>query len=303
MLIRNQTWLCMALLASLLPADAAAIDLEAMDWQARCERIRAELEGGAGAQAVYQDLPATAPRAASWPVVLFDVLTPIPPAAYTEVLAHRGEDGSISLMILSDGGPLVSLLDVPRTEPMDDVFATIDFSGAVDSSTETQNWTHEIFGGPVSLEHVIDLGFHHQPSELTCSPDAWESEIPMSIALTVTSIFNAGEVYRLPGGEGLGWVTRSPDGTRWSLNSVGEERVRSIDMFFPEPGGNALLGLGFGHGALQVAPDQPTWLSVVSRLSGDLENTTLWNDLADQLEAAGLSERSVQSARQMAAGE
>lgn len=279
------------------------------DWPVRCQQLKQELAQVPGMDVRFTPMPEPDPMISTWSLDLFGLSIPLPAVEYQAVFVYRNPADSPPNIILlgqhrSSNDVQVTINHLPMDDRYEDLFAAAPVSGSPVASEAGREWTTRLFGGPVTHAGLVLLGFQHDPAELTCELERWETEIPISIGLIVKSVGSPAAlraVHPTPA-EPPGWITRSQAGeaTRWDLTvpSPGQGLMVSISVPTDSPLGE-IGHLYFLQGAPQH-PERPAWIDLlVGAIAAD-RDASRWNDLADALHTEGMSSASVERTRSMA---
>jgi hypothetical protein len=289
-------------LVSVAGSAAAQLDPDAIAWRERCESLRLALTEDPNVSVTYGERPDALPMAEMWTLRVHGFDVPVPAGTYNDVIVAREGDEPVSVILVGQRQTALIVASM-QIEPLHDIFAGIGLGGAPITSEENAAWTRELFHGPVDLAELTDLGYRHAPSELTCGSDAWRTEIPMALAMILKGA-GPGRLVRVfrPPGEGLGWLTqREAEGQAiWEASRVEAGRVWFVNLSGPATGPVRDLGLAIDHPELVPTSEPPEWLGALERaLAAD--DSAEWQSFADVLLASGLTVRSVEAARAVAA--
>ncbi len=277
-------------------------ELIAEGWE--CESLRDSLENEPAANLVYSDRPPVPSDLSVWKFDRGGVTVPVPAVAYTDVLVVRPQPETPVLVYFfkeaEDDSIRTIIGQYPKEEPIVDLF-----SPDSEPTDEGRALTEQLFGGPVALETLIDLGYEHRPDDLTCEDDRWQTEVPVGLGLILSSLGAPGgepqAVYRQDSG---GWLIKSEQDNwvAWQASILRSDSYIDISTILPASHPAANLGLAIDHSSLASvteAADRPQWLDVLeTAIAEDTEAS--WEAFASAIEAAQLSDRSVESAREVA---
>jgi hypothetical protein len=165
--------------------------------------------------------------------------------------------------------------------------------------------TQHLFGEAIALEQLVDLGYRHRPSALSCRAQRWEQELPIALGLSLKLMAGPGgepqaayagvgqkpgRLVRYQAGERQLWQGRIEDGAFYS----------EIAIALPSDHESAEVGLGLGLEGWWETEPRPPWMVALERaLASDRPYS--WQVLIVELHRAGLSQASVASIQRLIA--
>jgi hypothetical protein len=227
---RVTTSLACAFVAGGLLLHASAQDGPPPNWESECNAMRSSDDPGYAV--TYGELPGAEP-ATAWAFTYRGVRVALPVAAYDRASVTRGPNGWEATLHDSASHVLAMFLTIPDP-PMADVWASAGVGGEVFPTAEGEVLTTTLFGGPVTLARLIDLGYQHTPRDLTCAPEAWRTELAAWLVLVLKAVATpAGEVYRAPSGPGWILATSNDAVSRLQQSVPGEGAITDITVAVP----------------------------------------------------------------------
>lgn len=273
-------------------------------WPGRCETLRRSLLKDPSATVVVTPRPDRSYSVPYWVLVVDGVSIPIPPVRYRDIRVTAASfPGGLPTVILVGMAPptAVTLTSMAPPAPYEDLFAL----AGEGPTSEGMALTKQLFGGPVTHDRLLEIGFAGRPAELTCRPERWEKEIPLASALILKTIGGPLEAVH----EGIagrrGWVTLTPGtdrASRWQATLPGAGRWTLIDIRTAAEGPFQDAGLAIGRDDMVRAMNRPLWLAALAAVLDDPVNGRLWEVLADALEKADFALESVKRVRPSAPG-
>jgi hypothetical protein len=288
----------LSLLACSSASDENTVESMIEAWPQKCEALKAEISAEPGIDMLYTGRDAITEVDAAWNFEIDGIHIPIPPIEYTHVSAEQDGDvpidqgGNIAFTLVGAGeGEQLMYFQVPMGPPMEDVFK---MTGQA-SSPENIAFTHEIFGGPVPVSRLTEMGFQHRPADLSCAPESWKQEIPIGIALTLKSIARPPLISIHQGiGEEPGELKLLSRG--WEADFFHGETWPRVVLFLPEDHSHRSLGLSIGT-QVPEAPARPAWLDALQNAVRYPEDSSQWETLVSELEKAGMKEMGIETTR------
>ena len=278
------------------------LDLE--QWQSSCLELKESMKDNRSVYVTFAEYPEEALDVVAWLLKWDDIDVPVPATEYRTVIVNRAQSDSSILefiMIAKDGTTLLGLVhSADISAPMEDVFAMASIGGVTTTSGGIEA-TNELFGGPVSLVDLIELGYHHSPDSLSCKPDQWRREMPIGVALTLKVIEGPTDldaVYNRVGPH-RGWleIGKRKRGTTVRATVVPPNAlVREAYFDFPDPRDEFGFAIGLGPG--KIAPDAPEWLGALNTAIAE-GTPDAFKALEDSMRRAGLDEASVDSVKRL----
>lgn len=268
-------------------------------WPQRCQAIKKDLSQQPAVKITYDPLPQDVAITSSWKLNWFGRQIPVPAIQYTDVFVMHNEDQH-SLVFKGQIEGQTTLVMLGRSvnsefEPIVDIFAEIADSGKAENSSEGTALTKELFGGPVTLERLTDLGYRHTLADLTCDQANWQEEVPIAVALIskgiAASIGPNTSAYDLNQGVLLHSKSESQD--KWWFQWKSEKQY--MDALFHLPKGHQHSDLGFALGQKDwpIAPNVPVWLAQLETAIANPTRTN-WLSLKSEFQKAKFSEESIQ---------
>ncbi len=295
------------LLAILLVVGCAStrhgpVDDPATAWPGRCETMRRNLLTEQSAGVVVTPRPDRSYSVPYWVIAVDGISIPIPPVRYRDirVLPVPFAGGLPTVVLVGAERPTaVSLTSMAPPAPYEDIFAL----AGEEPTRGGKDMTKRLFGGPVTHDRLMEIGFAGRPADLTCRPENREKEIPLSVALILKTVGNPLEAVH----EGIagrrGWVTLSTEkdrASRWQATLPGPVRWTLIDIRTAADGPFQDAGLAIGRADMVRAMGRPLWLAALAAVLDDPANRRLWEVLADALEKAEFAPGSVERVRRSA---
>jgi len=293
------------LLAGCASAPVPLAKNPAAAWPGRCEILRRNLLADPSAGVTLTPRPQRGYSIPFWVLAVDGLSIPISPVRYRDIRVTPSPfAGGLPTVVLVGAEPpnavfLASLLPPP---PYEDIFAL----AGEGPTPEGRTLTKHLFGGPVSHDRLLEIGYTGRPGDLTCSGEHWETEVPLAVALILksaggglTAVYDGIDSRR-------GWVTRtekeSGDAVQWQamLPGAGQWILVSIQAAADGPFRDA--GLDIGRADVPRATGRPIWLAPLAAVLDDPANGKLWGVLADALEGAGFPPASVERIRRSAPG-
>jgi hypothetical protein len=277
-------------------AQASEANLET--WATSCQELKQSLSQEPILNLTYQEPPTNLAIQSSWELDWFGQRIPIPSVTYSEVLVIKSkENDSYTVSIKGEiNSKRVKLLlgrqiDV---EPIDDIFATF---SAKESTTiispEGKELTKKLFGGPIEISQLTDLGYRHTPADLTCERERWQTEIPISIALILKNIGmenNAKAVYQIDRGQAI--ETQQKTENIWIVQWDEGQFFSNFQLWTPKDSIYSVLGLGVGKKNWQTVSERPLWLKALETALANPKPSN-WKNLQIELKKAGMSQKSL----------
>ncbi|MGR3276178.1 hypothetical protein ACSYAD_13805 [Acaryochloris marina NIES-2412] len=271
-------------------------------WPQHCQKLRQELSQQPGGKITYQPLPKDRASQPSWKLNWYGRQIPIPAIQYTDVLVIRDKDDSSVLLKgqIADQTASVVLSRSPKIEPMVDIFAEIADSGTAQNSSEGIALTQKLFGGPVSVEQLSDLGYRHTLADITCDKANWQEEVPIALALIIKDIAApigpSTSAYNLNPGILLASQSESKD--KWWSKWHDEQYDVEVILTLPKDHQQGNLGFALGKADGPVAPNVPVWLG---QLETAIANPTQqnWQALRIAFKQAKISDKSIQKIEEL----
>ncbi|ABW31327.1 hypothetical protein [Acaryochloris marina] len=267
------------------------------NWPQRCQQVKKELSQQPAAKITYAPLPKDIAIQSSWKLNWLERQIPVPAMQYTDVFVLQDQDHHTILFIgqIEGENAQVMLGKSPKIEPLVDIFADIADADKTENSPEGTALTQKLFGGPVSMEKLTDLGYRHTLADLTCNQANWQKEVPIALALIfkgiATSIGPNTSAYDLNQGVLLGSKSESQD--KWWFQWNGEQQYMYVMLTLPNGHQHGDLGFALGQKDWPVAPNAPVWLG---QLETAISNPTRqnWQTLQLALKKAKMSEKSIE---------
>lgn len=278
---RITTSLACAFVAGGLLLHASAQDGPPPNWESECNAMRSSEDPGYAV--TYRDWPETAP-APAWAFTYRDVPVAVPVAAYDRANVTRGPNGWEATLHDGTSHILTLFLTISDT-PMTDVWASAGVGGEVFPTAEGEVLTATLFGGPVTIARLIDLGYQHTPRDLTCAPEAWRTELAAWLVLTLKAVATpGGDVYRAQSGPGWVLATNTDVASRLQRSVPGEGAITDITVALPA----GTDPLAYAVAPTEPAPDQPEWLAVLEAALADGSDEAV-AAAVEAMRAAGLT--------------
>ncbi|MBE9029087.1 hypothetical protein IQ266_04840 [filamentous cyanobacterium LEGE 11480] len=286
-------------------------DFRPANWPRTCQQIKQVLEKSPGDRIIYQNRPQNHNIQSSWEFNWLGERLPIPALQYQHVAVSSSQkvngDSDKNAYSVKLSGELKGktvLVSIERgnvlTQPMDDVFSAV--VDGVKPSEEGKTLTKQFFGGPVTMVHLMSQSYNYQSSDFTCNRSQWEKEVPIAIRLGGKSSRNDTNdndiaAYKLD--QGLVSLSNRNNNERWRSLWEDKNMYNSVILELPTGHNYGKIGLGVKQSNWKSAPDSPKWLNTLATALKHPKPSN-WEALAQDFEAAKLSEESIASAKRMA---
>ena len=278
----------------LLKSRTVARTLGQVTGPARCQILKKHYSKQPGSDIIYQAQPEQINILTSWEIDWFGQRIPIPKADYSEVVVTRDQQNYLVYLRGQHNKQKLDILLTQTQEPQEDFSGPLLEANLVESSSESQDLMEQIFGEPISVTKLVDLGYRHTPEALSCTYDRLDQDLAISVILVLKEVWNSNVMaaYEME----QGFITRNgqPDGESWSARWDDGAFVSEARLNLPEQHKQGELGLGIGQKDWHAAPDPPEWLTT---LASALHSPTPdhWQALAAQLKQANMSTRSLET--------
>jgi len=179
----------------------------------------------------------------------------------------------------SDRGAEATMLAVPES------------ADSASSNWDGPSLTEHLFGGPVLLEQLIDIGYRHRPQSLSCKAEAWERELPiaMGLALKLSSGNEPAAAYAKVGQQpGRVLLRQSAEKTTWQARFGKGESYADVIITLPNQHESVAVGFGIGEENWWDSEPRPEWLIALER-AVEADTVYAWQALSVELHRAGIA--------------
>lgn len=273
-----------AMLSAMIPAIACSQDGAPPDWAEQCATLRAEGATDASLRSTYQDWPADVSAPTAWQLTYRGLHVTIPVANYDRASLSRSPSGW-SVIVQDQAQHIIVHGSAMEDTAMSDVFGAASPGGAVLTTDEGIALTETLFGGPVTISRLMDLGFEHTPETLTCASEAWRSELGVAVAVTLKAVAASDNVARRRADD-RGWVLTRQRESHSSVQHMVPIEGELVDVTISLPANVDPVSFALAP-TDDPAPGQPEWVGTLEAALADGSDEAV-RAAAEAMRAAGL---------------